>query len=78
MTTTDERVMCEILLEFSSSEDAEKVLGAVDIDNEGYVEARVDGSAVVLQVRADSLRSMLHTLDDLMACVSVADRVVSG
>ena len=78
MTTAEDRVRCEIRLEFASSEDAEKVLGAVDIDNEGYVEARVDGSAVVLQVRADSLRSMLHTLDDLMACVSVADRIVSG
>ena len=78
MAAEGDRVKCEMRLEFGSAEDAEKVLGAVDTDNEGYVEARVDGSAIVLTVRADSLKIMLHTLDDLMACVSVADRIVSG
>lgn len=78
MAAEGERVKCDMRLEFASPEDAEKVLGAVNTDNEGYVEAKVDGSSIVLLIRADSLKSMLHTLDDLMACVSVAERIVSG
>lgn len=65
-------------LEFGSEADAEKVHRSVELDNEGYLETRVEGRAVIARIEADSLKSLLHTLDDLLACVSVADRIVSG
>ncbi len=72
------RVNCSLVLEFRSGEEAEKVYRSVELDNDGYLDMRVEGNAVVATVRADSLKSLLHTLDDLLSCVGVADKIVSG
>ena len=77
MDANGPRVTCEMSFEFSSEEDARKVLASVDVDNEGFVEARLDGRSLLATVRADSLKSMLHSLDDFMVCLSVAAKVVS-
>jgi len=70
-------VRCSIRLEFESPDHAEKVHRAVELDNEGYVESRLDGDAITAEIDADSLNSLLHTLDDFIACVSVAHKIVT-
>ncbi len=70
------KVSCEIRLEFTSPEVADKVHRSVVLDNQGYIESRVSESAIVARVEAESLRSLLHTLDDFMACVAVAEGIV--
>ena len=70
------KVTCELHLEFPSHEVADKVHRSVVLDNQGYIVSKVDGSAIVARVEAESLRSLLHTMDDFMACVSVAEGVV--
>ncbi|HUV61934.1 MAG TPA: KEOPS complex subunit Pcc1 [Thermoplasmata archaeon] len=80
MATTDDavpKVTCEITLEFPSNDAAAKVLGTVESDNDGYVRTRLDGNTVVASVEAESLNSLLHTLDDFLACVSVAEKIIS-
>ncbi|MDH3365005.1 MAG: KEOPS complex subunit Pcc1 [Thermoplasmata archaeon] len=71
------RVTCEMILEFPSGDAAAKVLGTVESDNDDYVEARLDGNRIVASVEAESLNSLLHTLDDFLACVSVAQKIIS-
>jgi len=68
---------CELRLSFGSAADAEKVHKSVELDNQGYLESKVEGSSIVARIEADSLRSLLHTLDDFLACVGVADHIVS-
>jgi tRNA threonylcarbamoyladenosine modification (KEOPS) complex Pcc1 subunit len=70
-------VRCSITLEFNTGAEAEKVHRSVELDNEGYLETRVDGRTVVAKAEAESLKSLLHTLDDFLACVGVAERIVS-
>jgi tRNA threonylcarbamoyladenosine modification (KEOPS) complex Pcc1 subunit len=80
MATTEDdvpKVVCEIMLEFPSNDAAAKVLETVESDNDGYVEARLDGSSIVASMKAESLNSLLHTLDDFLACVSVAGKIIS-
>jgi hypothetical protein len=48
----------------------------VVLDNQGYIDSCVRDKAIVARVEADSLRSLLHTLDDFMACVAVAEGIV--
>ncbi len=75
--TSDGRVRCRLTLEFDSSESAQKVQKSVEMDNLGYLESRVEGSRIVADVRAESIKSLLHTLDDFLACTSVASKIVS-
>jgi len=63
-------------LEFDSNEIAEKVHRSVELDNQGYIVTRVDGNLIHAEIEADSLNSLLHTLDDFLACTGVADKVV--
>ena len=70
-------VRCELNLEFSSNESAEKVHRSIELDNQGYIVTRVDGKFIHAEIEADSLNSLLHTLDDFLACAGVAEGVLS-
>ncbi len=71
------RVTCEILLEFPSGDAAAKVLRSVESDNDDYVGARLAGNTIAVSIGAESLNSLLHTLDDFLACVSVSQKIIS-
>ena len=64
-------------LSFPSEDVAGKVYDAVEQDNAGYVRAERRGVAIVASIEASTLKSLLHTLDDLLSCVSVAEKIVS-
>lgn len=68
---------CRLTLEFDSSESAQKVHRSVELDNLGYLESKVEGNRIVADVKAESIRSLLHTLDDFLACTGVASKIVS-
>jgi tRNA threonylcarbamoyladenosine modification (KEOPS) complex Pcc1 subunit len=77
MIEDDCRVRCEITLRFPSDDIAGKVFHAVEQDNAGFVNAERDEDTIVATIEATTLKSLLHTLDDLLSCVSVAERIVS-
>jgi tRNA threonylcarbamoyladenosine modification (KEOPS) complex Pcc1 subunit len=70
-------VRCSLALEFPSSEEAEKVHRSVELDNMGYLRTRLHGNSILVEIEARSLNSLLHTLDDFLACTSVAQKVLS-
>jgi tRNA threonylcarbamoyladenosine modification (KEOPS) complex Pcc1 subunit len=73
-----DKVRCVIVLEFASPAEAEKVHKSVELDNQGYISTRVVGNSIHAEVMSSSLNSLLHTLDDFLACAGVAKKVVSN
>lgn len=71
-------VSCTVRLAFASEDHARKVLQAIQIDDEGFVSSTVEHSTVVATLTAASVASLLHTLDDYLACASLAESVVTG
>ena len=71
------RVKCALLLEFASHEEALHVHRSIELDNQGYLSTKVEGTAILADISAESLNSLLHTLDDFLACVGVAEKIVS-
>jgi tRNA threonylcarbamoyladenosine modification (KEOPS) complex Pcc1 subunit len=69
-------VTCSLSLEFTSGEEARRVLESVRLDDEGFVRSEVKGNRLEATISAASVPSLLHTLDDYLACVSVADGVL--
>ena len=67
---------CEITLMFKDAENAKKILKSIEVDNLDFLEARVDGKKLVATIKSNSVSSLLHTLDDYLACVSVAEKIV--
>jgi len=71
-------VRCNMELLFPSEEEAERVHRSVSLDNAGYVSSALKGNAIVAEAEAQTLMSLLHTVDDFLACMSVAQKIVGG
>jgi tRNA threonylcarbamoyladenosine modification (KEOPS) complex Pcc1 subunit len=68
------RIQCTIELEFRDEDTARNVLGAVRPDDEGYIESRVEGNRLVAVAESDSILGLRNTVDDYLACVSLAEK----
>ncbi len=71
-------VECRLEFAYPSEEVAEKVLRAVELENRPYIRARREGKTLLSEAFADSLKSLLHTLEDYLANVSVAEKMLDG
>jgi hypothetical protein len=58
--------------------EAESLRSAVVADNPPYVEVAVEGSELVVRVAAASAASARTTLEDLLACLKVAERTLGA
>jgi tRNA threonylcarbamoyladenosine modification (KEOPS) complex Pcc1 subunit len=69
-------VACEIVIEFEDTEKVKTVLKSIEVDNFEFVNSKVNGKKLEATIKASSVSSLLHTLDDYLSCVSVAMKVV--
>ena len=69
-------VSCDITIEFDDAEKVKTVLKSVEVDNFDFVKAKSKGKKLEAKINAASVSSLLHTLDDYLACVSIAMKVV--
>ncbi len=69
---------CTLEFEYESEEQAIAIAKAVEADNEGFVDMRIEGCKLVSNIEADTIASLLHTIDDFLVCVSTAECVLSN
>ena len=67
---------CTIQLKYQNEKQAEMVKRAIELDNDKYADAERKGRVVVVYSSSESVPSMLHTLEDLLACVRVAEETL--
>ncbi len=71
-------VDCTIELEYEDEETAAMVVAAISPDNAPYAEAERKGSRVIVRARSSTCPQMLHTTEDLLACLKVAEETVQA
>ena len=71
------KITCDLSFEYDEQQKAKKILQATEVDDDTFVQARVEQKTLKATIESDSLPSMLHTLDDYLACVSVAEKLVN-
>ena len=64
-------------IEYPDERTAKAVLSATSPDNDGYVEAEVTGSTLVLKSSSERAGTLRNTADDLLACIKVAEEAVA-
>jgi len=69
-------VACDIVIEFEDPEKVKTVLKSIEVDNFEFVKSKANGKKLESQIKAASVSSLLHTIDDYLACVSVAINMV--
>ena len=67
---------CILEINFDSESKAKTVLKSVNVDDFDFVRSRIVGTKLVAKIESKSVSSLIHTLDDYLACISVAAKVV--
>ena len=71
------KAKCTLTIECSTAEKAKKVLRSIQTDDLGFVHSKIEGTKLEAEIESNSVSSLLHTLDDYLACVSVAEEIVN-
>lgn len=72
------KIDCTLEFFYEDEKKARNILESVDVDNYGFVNASVQGSKLVSKIEAKNLQSLLHTLEDYLSCISIAERITEG
>lgn len=67
---------CSLEIDFESADDVKKIVKSVNVDDFDFVTTTVSGKKLVAEIKSNSISSLLHTLDDYLACVTVASKIV--
>jgi len=70
------KAKCSLEIDFESTDDAKKIAKSVSVDNFDFVKTKISGKTLHAEISSKSIPSLLHTLDDYLACVSVASKIV--
>lgn len=65
-----------VVLRHPDEASARTVHDALRPDDDAFCRTRLEGADVVAELRADSPRSLLRAVDDLLACAAVAEDVI--
>ena len=68
--------VCRLSIDLSDPKLVETVLKAVEVDDFDFVKSSRSENKINATIESNSVSSLLHTLDDYLACVSVAAKVV--
>ena len=69
-------IHCELRLSYSSPDIADKIKRSLDVDNQNFIEAQISNNQIIAQIEAKSCMSLLHTLEDYLACLSTAENLL--
>lgn len=70
------KAVCDIAIEFNDAKKVKTVKKSIEVDNFDFVESQINDKRLEAHIESKSISSLLHTLDDFLACVSVAEKVV--
>jgi len=70
------KATCDIVLEFDDAEKVKTVMQCVKVDDFNFVRSSASGKRLEAHIDSKSVSSLLHTLDDYLACISVAEKIV--
>ncbi|OGS40452.1 MAG: hypothetical protein A3K77_03500 [Euryarchaeota archaeon RBG_13_31_8] len=69
-------VNCDIVIDLGDLKKVKTVLKSIKVDDFDFVKSKASGKRLEAKIKANSIPSLIHTLDDYLSCVSVAMKVV--
>ncbi|WP_296862068.1 KEOPS complex subunit Pcc1 [uncultured Methanobrevibacter sp.] len=71
------KVKSKIELEFKTPEDAEIIYKTLEVDNENFLNSKIEGNIITYETDNDSLSTTLATIDDLIACEILSEKITT-
>ena len=68
-------INCDIKIDFKDEKETKSILRSIEVDNLEYIKSRQKGRTIVTNIKSKSISSLIHTIDDYLSCVSVAEKI---
>ena len=70
-------VKSKIELKFKTSKDAKIIYKTLEVDNENFLKSHLKDNTLVYETNNNSLITTLATIDDLIACEILSEKITS-
>lgn len=70
------KITADITLKYNDKKTAQSIRKSLHIDDESYVTTTVEDKIIHASISAKNLPSFLHTLDDYLSCLAVAEQII--
>lgn len=65
---------CRLVFRYSNKKECSLIDSALGVDNYQFVITKIDNKKLVSDITSHSISSLLHTLEDYLICVNVAEK----
>ena len=69
------KVKSKTQLKFKNSKKAEIIYETLEVDNENFLKSQLNKNTITYETDNDSLKTTLATIDDLIACEILAEKI---
>lgn len=69
-------ISLDLEIDYPDEATASAVFGALQPDNEGYVESELKGTKLSFKINAERSGTVKNSADDLLACIKIAEEAV--
>jgi len=70
------KISCNVKIDYENEKETNAILNSIEVDNLNYIQSKKNGKTLVTRIESDSISSLIHTLDDYLACVSIAEKII--
>ncbi len=70
------KVKCELELDMKDERAAHDIASSIKVDDDHFVITRIEGNKILASMEADNVPSLLHTIEDYMACINIAEKSI--
>lgn len=71
------KVKSKIELKFKTQKDAEIIYKTLEVDNENFLDSKLENDTITYTIGNESLTTTLATIDDLIACEILSEKITS-
>ena len=71
------KVKSKIELKFKTDKDAEIIYKTLEVDNENFLDSKLENDTITYTIDNESLTTTLATIDDLIACEILSEKITS-
>ena len=70
------KISCMLKIDYEDENDTTSILNSIDVDNLDYIQSKKKGKTIITNIESNSISSLIHTLDDYLACISIAEKII--
>jgi len=70
------KLICNLSFEYNNNEESEKIFRSIKVDDFDFVKSTLKDKHIDAIIESKSISSLIHTLDDYLSCISVAEKIV--